>query len=205
MEGGDFLEHTLALKDKQGADWLYDLLGEILKFGNTGRALTGKDRSYKIDYNFAILVDAGKKGKSLIFQEALRIVRQAKKEIIVASQFFPGGELGRALTKASKRGVRVKVNFNSPKKYTPILSFLVLGANSLEKALRPKELFTGQLSPKRPFLHVKLLASESEGIVGSHNFSFEGVMFGTAEASLLIKDKEVLKKVVEKAESFINE
>ena len=70
LEGGDSLELTLALKDKQGADWLYDLLGAILKFGNTGQALTGKDRSYKIDYNFAILVDAGKKGKSLIFQEA---------------------------------------------------------------------------------------------------------------------------------------
>ncbi len=63
-----------------------------------------------------------------------------------------------------------------------------------ERLTMPPELFRGEIDPSLPFLHAKIIASETSADAGSHNYISAGVMLGTAEIAIHTTDRELVQQ-----------
>ncbi len=182
--------------DKGSADWLYNLMCDVVDRQNTRLALGEVDQSWTIDSNTKLLLDVGKAGQSVIYNEALKLIDNAEEWIVMTSAVFPSSLTAKHLAAAYKRGVNVSLYFNHPSKHPKghnILHHIVLVQ---EKSRRPSALFDQQLHKDLPFLHAKLLASEKGAMIGSHNYIAAGVTFGTTELTLVRYDSQFAKSAV---------
>jgi phosphatidylserine/phosphatidylglycerophosphate/cardiolipin synthase-like enzyme len=141
-----------------------------------------------------LYVDTGKLGVSIIYKEAMRKIDSAENHIIFMSQFVPDGPLLQKLLKATKRGVKVDV-ITSRKKSTLFTSY----------PTRFTYLYFQYVLPKYPLLtlthhvknvHAKIITIDSEcAMVGSHNYTYSGVVFGTEEIMMETADKNLVKEI----------
>ncbi len=143
-----------------------------------------------------LFVDTGKIGSSIIYTEAMRKIDTAEKRIIFMSQFVPDGPLLQKLVKATKRGVKVEV-ITSPKKnslfttyptrFTYLYFQYVLSKNPLITLIHHEK-----------NVHAKIILVDGEcAMVGSHNYTYSGVLFGTEEMMMQTTDKDLIKKIEE--------
>lgn len=142
------------------------------------------------DVNNRLLIDKGKKGQSLIMEEACSAVNSAQERIILVSPYIPIGRLRNALNNASARGVYVEVVSSDEAQlgFAPKLSQLVhnFGQND------PEFLITR--CPDT--VHAKILTvDDSITMVGSHNFDELFVYFGTEEIVLLSEEQDLTREV----------
>jgi cardiolipin synthase len=201
--GGCNLLHTNQIDimvrwhDSKAADWLYQLMGGVIKKGDTWSALSGKDRKLDLDEHTKLLLDAGKPRQSLIYENALKLIDEAKEWLVITCQYFPNSTTGKHLAAAYKRGVRVSIYYNHPSNHQPGFNTLIHAVVLRERTRHPSALFAEQLHKKVPYVHAKLLANESSAMVGSHNYVVAGVNLGTAELTLLRHDPEFARRAVE--------
>ena len=176
--------------DPTAAQWLYDLMSDLILKQSTKQAFGTTDRELVIDERTKLLLDCGKPRQSIIYDHALSLIDTAQEWIVMTCQYFPSSRTARHLAAAYKRGVNVSLYFNHPSKHLPghnILHHIVLAQ---ERTHRPGALFDQQLHKDLPFLHAKLLATEAGAMIGSHNYVAAGVTFGTAELTLLRYDRK---------------
>jgi phosphatidylserine/phosphatidylglycerophosphate/cardiolipin synthase-like enzyme len=175
------------LDDPNTADFIYQFMMQVARAGNVLASLDGKDMVYQIDELTKLAIDAGHKHQSLIYEEALKAIDDAKQWIVLTCQYFPGSTTADHLAAALQRGVRVEVHYGrqSGKDFLSLPHHIVeLG----EQIRYPKELFVHRVEKSLPRLHTKLLATEQGAMLGSHNYVTHGVDFGTAEATLIRQD-----------------
>lgn len=194
FQGCDRIDMVVGLKDRETADWIYDLTVGMTEAGSTEAVLGSEDQIRNIDEKTQVLIDAGKPRQSLILDETLQLIDDAEDWLIIGCQFLPTGETGRRLVRAIKRGIDVHIAHNHPSKYDRMnLAHRFIMAR--ERRRNPPEFFANQVPVTEPALHTKAIANESTSIVGSHNFIDTGVKFGTPEIVLRRRDVEFAQAV----------
>jgi phosphatidylserine/phosphatidylglycerophosphate/cardiolipin synthase-like enzyme len=191
------LDLMMRLENKKTVDWMYDFILSVSQKGNVATALEGKDLRTQLDKETDLLIDAGRKGQSLIYKEALDLIDGANDWIVLTCQFFPGRSTAEHIVAAQKRGVTVTVYFDPIWSRAPVLRPPHWIAERQERNKYPAELFEHRLPKGLPRLHAKLIATEQGAMIGSHNYVVQGVAYGTAEAAILRKNPQFSKKAVE--------
>lgn len=157
--------------------------------------------NYSVDFshNNTLLIDAGIVGKSLIYNDVLKTVDQAKESIVFASQFLPDGKLLKKLFKAARKGVVVTIiTSNKDNKV-----FHRFPYNIPYSYLKNKIAGTDNISlvHRETRVHAKLLiVDDTVAVFGSHNMTRIGVFLGTEEIAVCTKDKKLvyeLKQFIE--------
>lgn len=106
------IDFMVRFKDHKTVTWIYDFIISVNQKGNPADVLNDKDLRIPLDKETDLLVDAGRKGQSLIYEEALNLIDQAKEWIVLTCQFFPGRTTAEHVVAAERRGVKVTVYFN---------------------------------------------------------------------------------------------
>jgi phosphatidylserine/phosphatidylglycerophosphate/cardiolipin synthase-like enzyme len=140
-----------------------------------------------------LIVDRGNIGSSLIYDRAVDLVKKGSDKFTLAAQLLPQGRMLKELIEAAKMGSEVFVitsgkNNGRHNKY-PYKVGLDLFRQQTDR------LPNIHLVHSYGYLHVKVLHSEEEAIIGSHNFSSLGVMLGTREASLQVSTPNCAKNI----------
>ncbi|MGH7195647.1 MAG: phospholipase D-like domain-containing protein [Candidatus Saccharimonadales bacterium] len=199
--GGCNLTHSedidlmVRLSDAKIADWLYDFEQGLDEQPSRKGVMGGQDVTLDIDNQTKILIDAGVRRQSIIYENALRLIDEAEKSLIITCQFFPNSMTAKRLLAAHRRGVKVQIYYNHPSQHglhRPLHRLVVMP----EKLRMPPEFFENELPKGANYLHAKLLASEKEAMVGSHNYLRAGVNFGTAETALLSRDPQFARDAI---------
>ncbi len=196
LELPDCIDGMVKLHDRDTADWLFGRLKQLVETGQSRIAFNDTDERHVVNAQTEILLDAGKPGQSLILEQALQFLDQAKEWIFFTCQFVPHGLIADYLVRAKRRGVDITVVFNHPSKHGSYEGLLQRTAKLHERLRLPADYFKDELPKSRPFLHGKLLATEQGVSVGSHNFVYTGVHLGTAEMALFSRDPELAKRLV---------
>jgi phosphatidylserine/phosphatidylglycerophosphate/cardiolipin synthase-like enzyme len=177
------------------AEGLHNSLVRLITHGSTQTVFGGTDRVWQLDPYTQLLVDAGKPGQSLIMERALEIIEATSdEELVISLQYAPRGRIAEGLARAVlQRNVQLQALYNHPD--TQGLIGGLAERLALRKARRqgmPNELFVNQLPSIKAangiHAHAKVLANGNAVILGSNNFDRRGVMFGTAEMSLIRED-----------------
>lgn len=179
------------------ADWIYNLIMDIMANGSTGSSLRYEDRKFVIDADTTLFVDSGKRKQSIIFKQALEFIDNAKEWLVMTCQYFPNSITAKHLAAAAKRGVDVKLFFNHPSQHGPtgtLPHHLVL---LQERMKNPAKLFTLERPKGDRRIHAKLIATEQGAIIGSHNYVTAGILLGTAEAAILRRDPAFAKQALD--------
>lgn len=171
-------------EDAATAAWLYEL--NQLRQGQpqTRQAWGEADFVRRVDAQTSILVDVGVKNQSIIYQEALAAIDRATKWIVLTCQYFPHSVTGEHLLQAHRRGVAVYLIFNHYSSHKAPHTLLQRSVTSRERRRLPSSFFTYEQPPRARYLHAKILATDQELLLGSHNYVPAGVRFGTAEIAL---------------------
>lgn len=178
------LDIMVAWQDTETANWLFDLMERRIKHPKTLQAFGTKDMRHEISNTEEIILDVGVKKQSEIYREALDIIDRAQDWLIITCQFFPHSTTAQHLKQAYDRGVRVIPIFNHYKAHSVISRPVQYGVRTRERLRMPASFFDAELAPGTTYLHAKLIATEQEAIIGSHNYIPEGINFGTAEIAL---------------------
>lgn len=153
-----------------------------------------------IDDNESLYIDVGKRRKSIIYDQAKIRVKEAKKDIIYMSAFLPDGKLLKEIKAASRRGVEVTILTSSEdssefNNYPEKLSFIYF-----KKAIKNQKNI--KFIHLKKIVHAKLIIVDGErALYGSHNYTYSGVMFGTAEIMIETREKEIVREL----ETFIED
>lgn len=193
----------IRVKDSTASAWAYNFMLEAASDGNVRRFMHGNDFRLPFDNTTSLLVDAGVKKQSLIYDEALKMIDSADKWIVMTCAFFPGDSTSAHLASAVRRGIDVHLYYNHVR-HQGVLRLAHQIAEWREKIRCPGELFLYELPKAMPRIHAKLLATDHGAMVGSHNYVTQGVSFGTAESSLISKDPSFAQKAVDQLMQQIN-
>ena len=177
-----------AWEDAASADFLDGLANRLLAAGSAKSAFAGEDGLREIGQDVSLMWDAGVRGRSLIYQRALKLIDEAQERIFFTCQYFPTKEIGTRLNQAYKRGVKVKIVYNHPANHNWRNTVLFRGVLAGERRRLPAEFFEHPVRPPKSYLHAKVLATERAAILGSHNLVEPGINFGTAEIAMLVED-----------------
>jgi len=168
--------------------------GLVKQFFMVNQLRSPIDYKLKLTPSESLFVDTGKIGSSIIYEEAMEKIDSATKHIIFMSQFVPDGPLLRKLIKATQRGVKVDV-VTSSEKNVLFTSF----------PTRITYLYFQYLLPKYPKLslthrtkdvHAKIISVDGKfAMVGSHNYTYSGVLFGTEEIMMETTDQNLVKDI----------
>lgn len=178
------LDIMVAWQAADTADWLFGLMERRIKNPQTLEAFGTKDIRHMISDTAEIILDVGVKKQSEIYREALDVIDRAQDWLVITCQFFPHSTTAQHLKKAHERGVRVIPIFNHYKAHSAMSRPVQFGVRTRERLRMPATFFETELAPGTRYLHAKLIATEREAIVGSHNYIPEGINFGTAEIAL---------------------
>lgn len=184
------------------ANYLNHFTANVIEHRNVRKAMNRTDVTFAIDDETELLIDSGVKRKSVIYDRAFELIDKAAKQIYMTCQYFPNNHTPAALTKAAERGVAVHLAYNHPNQHrSPIR-----GAQKRTVAFKKKRLhlsvFENQLHEDKNYLHAKILLSEKEVIIGSHNFVAIGVSLGTAEIALKSSSPSFIKTAHDWVESI---
>ncbi len=143
---------------------------------------------------YTLLVDSGKHGDSIIYDEALNSIGSAKESIVFISQIVPEGVLLEILLKKSLVGIKIDIltsprNENQFKKYPQKYFYDVF----------KKKVMNNQFINVTHLLntvHAKLIIVDNKiALFGSHNFVEQGVLLGTEEICMKTEDPYLLSQL----------
>ena len=188
MERTRQIDAMVTWTDRRAADTLATWLTRIAEARRVRDAFGDVDTETAIDDNTSLILDAGVTRQSLIYEEALRLIDAAEKWLYVTCQYFPGGRTAQHLAMAQKRGVHVEIQYSHPRAHRKFASLQY--AHQLVHRMHrlPRNFFAGRLDKTFPKLHAKVLISEKNAMIGSHNYVVQGVNLGTAELALRSSD-----------------
>jgi hypothetical protein len=186
LEDASYIDIMVGWHSPTAATWLHETIHEMVHKKDTHLVFQDNDQTCTID-GVDLLIDAGKRKQSVIFDTALQLIDKAEERVFYTGQFFPSSKTARHLRAAHARGVDVQIYYAHPSIHgfaQPAHEAVIL----YEKLRSPASFFAHQLPKDSPKLHAKVLASEKAAMVGSHNYISQGVTFGTAEIALHSKD-----------------
>lgn len=189
------IDINLRWQDGAMADRLHKLMNKVARAETVRTSLHDKDQILKIDPRTRLFIDAGVPKQSVIFEQALQMIEDAREWIVFTSQYFPPGASTEALVRAVQRGVQVRYFLSHPSMHPAIESQFHKIAQWRARQRLPAELFAYRL-PKGLHLHAKLLATEHGAMIGSHNYAQLGVDLGTAEIALKRDDPAFARQAV---------
>lgn len=208
LTDANHIDMMVRWSDRTAANWLHARMSDLIRLESSQSAFVGKDTEFMLDPQTKLLLDAGKPRQSIILDNALRMIDEAKEWVILTCQYFPNGLTAQHLAQAYKRGVNVGVYYNHPSIHKPGFNALMHLVVIHERTKHPAALFARQLHRKLPYLHAKLLATEQGAMVGSHNYVVTGVNLGTSELTLMRHDpafanqaRQFLERLVGEAKS----
>ncbi len=189
---------------KMFADQLYEFSQRTITSQGTA-FMNRRDRVLELEpaMEGVVFIDAGRPRQSIILDQALQLIDQAHKKLLISCQFFPNSTTAHHLLQAHRRGVDVTILFNHPSKFQKHGQPLQYLNVAFEHFRMPAKLFASQLPKTSPYLHAKVIATESAAMVGSHNHIAAGVNFGTAEIALLRRDPIFANAVTQKINAEI--
>lgn len=190
----DNLDTMIGGAQADTAEFLYSTFQKIAEKGNIRDALGDEDITWQIDEFSDLLIDVGVPGKSVIYKRALHAIDSADDWLTLTCQFFPSGKTGRKLAKSIHRNVDSYVFFNNSAQKR-LGGRIMNTIRILSTPVLPKALFRGELEEGMPFLHAKILATEKEAILGSHNLIDAGVRLGTAEIALHSRNPDTVHQI----------
>lgn len=190
------IDYMVKFRDTKAVNWLFKLIVQSYESGSIRQVLNSTDRQIQLDSHTSLLVDAGKPGQSLILQQALELIDQAKESILITCQFFPNSITATHLDQARRRGVKVEVFYNHPIHQTKFLGKVQQAVLIRERLWVHKDLFAHQLPREHRRIHAKVIATEKGAMVGSHNYVALGVRLGTAEIALRRDDPAFSRDVL---------
>ena len=200
LDNPDNMDVMAGRQDQQLAAYLHNFANDTRQAAGTA-FMEGSDRTVALA-GASLVIDAGVRGQSLILQQALDLIDSARAKLLITSQFFPNGVTARHILAAHKRGVAVTILYNHPSKFTKNERLPQYVHVAWSKLRMPTELTANQLPKTSPYLHSKIIATESAAMVGSHNYVQTGVTFGTAEIALKVDSADFLRQVAEKIRLF---
>lgn len=147
--------------------------------------------TFNSDPNTTLLVDSGRKRKSLIRDRALELVQNASSDIKVLSYLQPSGQLRRALLEAQKRGVKVEAVTSTQEDlagYNKVL-FEVNKRMHRRNDSIPTHQYPG-------IVHAKLLMVDGSIVMwGSHNLEDKGVLMNTEEIMMQSSNPTLVRNI----------
>lgn len=151
------------------------------------------DTSYAMDGS-TVMFDGGTIGRSIIYDRACELARDAK-EILYVSQHCPTGKLARIISRKKSH-----VFFNRPAQASSFNKPLIWFSIALS-GMRNRY-------KKAPYIHAKFaiftMADGSKtAITGSHNLTYAGVVLGTREIALETRNPKVTAQLEAFAEKYI--
>ncbi len=161
-------------------------------FKKTDENRIARDYSIECDSEYKFLADAGKRGESIIYDGAQKMVDEAlpHEEIIFISQHFPDGPLLDKLISRSKKGNPVTIiASHKNKKRIP------KNPNSIEFEVKRRISNAENLSVLYypGHVHAKLLmVGQRKALFGSHNLVTIGIRLGTEEIAIQTTDLDLL-------------
>ena len=188
LSNTNFLDVMVGWHNSTIADWLAGLAEKIMRTGNVAAALEGHDVRLSVDAHTDLVIDAGVPDQSLILEEALAMIAQARKKLLITFQYCPQGPTANALHEAHDRGVKLEAIYNHPGKHGAPLNIVFGGLAWYASRGRSAQLRAGRLTKQHNYLHAKIIATEHGAILGSHNYMPPGVRLGTAEIALVSRD-----------------
>lgn len=177
---------------KKLANYLINFAEEVMEAKDVRLALNHRDVVFKVDKETELLIDAGVRRQSVIYDKAFQLIDKASQKIYMTCQYFPNSRTPAELAKAHDRGVDVHLVYNHPFKHKGPVRGAQKRTVAYKKKRLPESVFKNQLDIDDDYLHAKILLSEKEGIIGSHNFVKLGVNLGTAEIALRSTSKEFI-------------
>ncbi len=151
-----------------------------------------KDKVFIINKKVNIWLDAGKFNKSIILNNTIKELKKAKKNIFYTGQFPPDGAYLKELVKANKRGIKIKVIIPK-RKHKEIVTRILDYLSKKYLYFRGKNFI---IKKKKKVVNEKItLIVNKIAIFGSHNYSKSGVLLGTAELTLKINNKSLVKNI----------
>jgi len=186
------------------ADWLYGQLNQLAVSASTAETFGGIDQRQAIDAQTELLIDGGIPKQSTIYEQALRLIDEARERITLTCQYFPGGRTAERLKAAQRRGVAVQLVYSHPSAHgqKSLIHHLHIGR---ERLRLPASLFTGRRPKQAPLLHAKVLVTDRGSLLGSHNYVSYGVDFGTAEIALFSRDADFGQQLLRKLATLLPE
>lgn len=144
--------------------------------------------------NAALFIDSGRTGKSVILDEAVRMIDKAKQTVQVVTAFVPDGKFLRALIAADRRGVMVELAVSDPSA-TPGVFKPVNYFSDIQLKLKHVNF---KISYQKLPVHAKVLIVDKRiAFLGSHNFLTKGVMMRTAEIALQSEDERLVNNLLD--------
>lgn len=202
LQSHDEIDVMVGWHDPHIANYLRDITNKLHATPRTNIVFDVIDTNLIVDEASTLFIDSGTPGQSLIYDEALKLIDEARESIFITCQFFPSG-IARHLEAAHKRGAKVTIVYNNPDKDHWPNKFIHRAFLDIEHLRRPSSFFERELPRKMPYLHAKIIATESAAFVGSHNYLRTGVNWGTAEIALLRRDPAFAQSLIDNIEEQI--
>lgn len=150
--------------------------------------------SVELADHLELLIDNGKIGHSLIYNQASDAILTAHSEIQLYSQIMPTGKLLSNLIKQSKQGVQVSFTTSNDDDDVFVNFPEVLFFKQFKMKIKNNQFFTLKHLDQK--LHLKLLLIDNkEFFFGSHNLSQVGVQLGTEEIMLHGTDEKFVQEI----------
>jgi len=203
LDEPDLLDMMAGVQNQGFADELYGTLGKFIETKVAGDVTQQSDQTIAIDTNSRILIDAGVRNKSIIYDAGLRLIDAAQDWLVITCQYFPNARTAQHLLQAKERNVNVEILYSPPEKHGLVGGLGQQASVLLERTRLPANMFDNQLSAELPKLHAKLIACEQGMITGSHNFVEAGVKLGTAEIAIQIDNGDLARIAAGKIKSII--
>ncbi|MEI6326919.1 MAG: phosphatidylserine/phosphatidylglycerophosphate/cardiolipin synthase family protein [Candidatus Roizmanbacteria bacterium] len=151
------------------------------------------------------LVDSGRKMKSLIYNEAIKSIGHARKNITFISQFLPGGQLLSQLIRIS-REKNVHVTIVTSHRDDEFFNAFPHQLAYKHFLLQIRSCPGIRLIHFHRKVHVKLLlVDDEEALFGSHNFWYLGGLFGTEEIAFHTGDKKLINDLRNFVRKILND
>ncbi len=191
LNGLDFGSENTAIRFEECGD-THPLSDVLFKYARgLYYGIDFSDYTESIDSNTTFLADRGRYGKSIISDNARKMVQSATSRISWFSQFNPAPPLLMDLRDAAKRGVRVQVALSdSCRRGVDAVLFQRMNRGGLIDARYLPD------SDHRGMIHSKLLVADDSALFTSNNLHPAGVFTGTGEIGMLFQDEETVNKLV---------
>lgn len=199
------IDIMLKITNSKLANQIKNLNKKIQSYKNVSVALNNKDVIYKISPDIELIIDAGVKKQSLIFDNALELIDGAKEYIFMTCQFFPNSATIKKLQDAYNRGVKIELFYNNPSKQPFPKNLLHYLVRTYYKFLLPADFFNNELPKNNLYIHSKILLNEKTCLIGSHNYVKAGVSFGTAEICLKVNNPKNNHSVISCIKKQLND
>lgn len=152
-----------------------------------------KDKKIIINKEVSLLVDSGETAKSIILDEAVALVKKAKKSVYHINQFVPDGKFLKVLSMVSRKGISVKVVVPRNNDFSRIF-WLINKINRVIVKIKNQNI---PLLYRPLMIHAKLtIIDEKIVIFGSHNLSEKGVTMKTGELAIQSNNKKLVHDLI---------